>query len=158
MNEHDPTSSPHSLPVLPNSGKVEQLRKEAAADPARSPKHVDSTLITRYLDAKKNPKQKAIEEKVIDALRTVYDPEIPLNIYDLGLIYAIDVHPETGKVDIRMTLTAPGCPVAGSIIMDVQSRVENIPEVPSADVELVWDPPWSQERMSEEARLELGLM
>lgn len=159
MSDQDPNHrAHHPLPVLPNSGKVEQLRKEAAPDPAQPPKHVDTTLITRYLDAKKNPKQKAIEEKVIDALRTVYDPEIPLNIYDLGLIYGIDIHPETGKVDIRMTLTAPGCPVAGSIIMDVQSRVENIPEVPSADVELVWDPPWSQDRMSEEARLELGLI
>jgi FeS assembly SUF system protein len=174
MSEQDPNHPPHqTLPVLPNSGKVEKLRKEAEAHAAASrpsepaapqsappapEKHVDTTLITRYLDAKKNPKQKAIEEKVIDALRTVYDPEIPLNIYDLGLIYGIDIHPETGKVDIRMTLTAPGCPVAGSIIMDVQSRVENIPEVPSADVELVWDPPWSQDRMSEEARLELGLM
>ena len=88
----------------------------------------------------------------------MYDPEIPLNIYDLGLIYRIDVNDETGAVVIRMTLTAPGCPVAGQIIADVQARVENIDEVPRADVELVWDPPWTREMMSEAAQLELGLM
>jgi len=166
--EHPPQHVP--LPVLPNSGKVEQLRKDAAAEHAASPpasapspapapaKHVDSTLVSRYLDAKKSPQQKAIEEKVIDAIKLVYDPEIPVNIYDLGLIYDIDVDPATNKVDIRMTLTAPGCPVAGQIIMDVQRRVENIDEVPSADVELVWDPPWDREMMSEAAKLELGLL
>lgn len=155
MNE--PDSKHHPLPVLGPPDKVDQLRQQQAASPNEPAKHVDSTLVTRYLDAKKSPMQKAIEEKVVDALRLVYDPEIPLNIYDLGLIYGIDVDAATGKVDIRMTLTAPGCPVAGDIVMEVQSRVENIPEVPSADVELVWDPPWGPDRMSEAARLELGI-
>ena len=157
--EHPAPPQHVTLPVLPNSGKVEQLRKEAAADQAAaSPKPVDSTLVSRYLDAKKTPQQKAIEEKVIDAIKLVYDPEIPVNIYDLGLIYGITVDPATNKVDIRMTLTAPGCPVAGELIMDVQRRVENIDEVPSADVELVWDPPWDREMMSEVAKLELGML
>ena len=151
----------HSLPVLPSSGKVEQLRAEASADAnaqAGASKHVDSTIVSRFVDAKKTPRQKAIEEKVIDAIRTVYDPEIPVNVYDLGLIYDIAVDDETRKVHVKMTLTAPGCPVAGSLPVEVEKRIENIPEVPSAVVELVWDPPWSRERMSEAAQLELGLM
>lgn len=146
-----------SLPVLPSSGKVDQPRQEAATNPA-PPKHVDSTLVSRFANPNKTARQKAIEEKVIDALRLVYDPEIPVNIYDLGLIYRIDVDDATGGVDIRMTLTAPGCPVAGQIIADVQRRVEAIEEVPRADVDLVWDPPWSREMMSEAAQLELGLL
>ena len=153
---------PKSLPVLPNSGKVEQLRAEAEAD-ARSQatppaKHVDTTLVSRFCDGDKTPKQKAIEEKVIDAIRMVYDPEIPVNIYDLGLIYAINVDDATGRVHVKMTLTAPGCPVAGSLPLEVERRIETIMEVPSATVELVWDPPWSREMMSEAAQLELGLM
>ena len=159
MAESDETK-PHDVPltVLPNSGKVDQLRQEAAADPAKGDAPQAGNLISRFIDQKKTPRQKAIEEKVIDALKLVYDPEIPVNIYDLGLIYRIDVDDATGGVDIRMTLTAPGCPVAGQIIADVQRRVEAIPEVPRGDVELVWDPPWSREMMSEAAQLELGLL
>ncbi len=152
MSESEPTPPPgHPLPVLPNSGKVEQLR----ADPPK--RHVDSTLVSRFLDPNRSPKQKQIEEKVISAIRTVYDPEIPVNVYDLGLIYAIDVDDE-GKVRVKMTLTAPGCPVAGSLPVEVEKRIEAIEEVKSAVVELVWDPPWSREMMSEAAMLELGLM
>ena len=152
---------PRPLPVLPSSGKVEQLRAEASGADAKAQatsKHVDSTIVSRFVDAKKTPKQKAIEEKVIDAIRTVYDPEIPVNVYDLGLIYEIAVDDETGKVHVKMTLTAPGCPVAGSLPLEVERRIETIDEVPSAVVELVWDPPWSREMMSEAAQLELGLM
>jgi FeS assembly SUF system protein len=100
--------------------------------------------------------QQAIEQKVIAALRSVYDPEIPVNIYELGLVYDIDIDAEN-RVHVRMTLTAPGCPVAGSLPGQVESRIETIPEVSSATVELVWDPPWTREMMSEVARLELGL-
>ena len=164
---NNPHPDPHPLPVLPSSGKVDQLREEAkahAATPPTSatipptPKHVDSTLISRFVDSKKTSKQKAIEEKVIAAIQTVYDPEIPVNIYDLGLIYAIDVEDATGKVHVKMTLTAPGCPVAGSLPLEVEQRIETIEEVPSAVVELVWDPPWTREMMSEAAQLELGMM
>ena len=156
---------PHSLPVLPNSGKVEQLRAEASSSSSSADakaqttsKHVDSTIVSRFVDAKKTPKQRAIEEKVIDAIRTVYDPEIPVNIYDLGLIYDIAVDDATGKVHVKMTLTAPACPVAGSLPGEVERRIETIEEVPSAVVEVVWDPPWCREMMSEAAQLELGLM
>ena len=155
-SEH-PASKP--LPVLPNSGKVDQLRAaEAAAPTTPSSKHCDSTLVSRFADATKTPKQKAIEEKIVTAIRTVYDPEIPVNIYDLGLIYAIEVDPQTSNVRVKMTLTAPGCPVAGELVMEVQRRVEAIEEVADATVDLVWDPPWSREMMSETARLELGLL
>ena len=99
----------------------------------------------------------ALQGAVVDAIRTVYDPEIPLNIYDLGLVYDVDVSPDFG-VHVRMTLTAPGCPVAGSLVQEVQDRVRQVPGVRHAKTELVWDPPWTRERMSFEARLELGLL
>lgn len=95
--------------------------------------------------------------KVVEALRGVYDPEIPVNIYDLGLIYRVDIS-EQGNVDIDMTLTAPGCPVAETFPGMVEQAVSVVEGVSSAHVELVWDPPWTMERMTEEARLDLGLM
>ena len=98
-----------------------------------------------------------LRERVEDALRQVYDPEIPVNIFELGLIYGIDVS-EEGAVQIRMTLTAPNCPAAGAMPGEVESRVAAVEGVTSAAVELVWDPPWDQTRMSEAARLELGLL
>jgi FeS assembly SUF system protein len=99
---------------------------------------------------------KSLEERVIDVLRTVYDPEIPINIYELGLVYQLDVSPE-GAVHIRMTLTSPACPVAGSLPGEVEARVKAVPGVTSTKVELVWDPPWDKSRLSEEAMLQLGL-
>lgn len=96
-------------------------------------------------------------ENVIAALRTIYDPEIPVNIYDLGLIYRLDVE-EDGKVSIRMTLTAPGCPVAASFPGTVESRLSEVPGVSDVRVELVWDPPWSKDRIPEEVKLQLGLL
>jgi FeS assembly SUF system protein len=101
--------------------------------------------------------QKQLEARIIAALQTIFDPEIPLNIYDLGLIYRLVLDP-TNAVRIEMTLTAPGCPVAGDIVAEVKRKVEAIPEVPRVDVELVWDPPWSRERLSEAARLDLGML
>jgi FeS assembly SUF system protein len=100
--------------------------------------------------------QTVTEDSVIEALRTVFDPEIPVNIFDLGLIYSFDIDPE-GGVDIRMTLTAPACPVADILPLQVRKAVLETAGASRADVELVWDPPWSVECMSEEARLQLGL-
>lgn len=98
-----------------------------------------------------------LDERILAALRSVYDPEIPVNIYDLGLIY--DVRPDAnGHVDIDMTLTAPACPVAGQMPGMVEAAVMRAEGVKSVNVELVWDPPWTQDRMSDEARLELGMM
>ena len=97
-----------------------------------------------------------LEERVIAALCSVYDPEIPVNIYELGLIYDLKIDP-AGVVSIRMTLTSPACPVAGALPGEVQAKVQSVPGVASAKVELVWEPPWEMNRMSEEARLQLGL-
>ncbi|WP_457674822.1 SUF system Fe-S cluster assembly protein [Thiolapillus sp.] len=98
-----------------------------------------------------------LRNRIVDALKQIHDPEIPVNIYDLGLIYDIDLDDE-GKAAIRMTLTAPACPVAGTLPGQVEQAAKAVEGVSDATVELVWDPPWSQERMSEEARLQLGLM
>ena len=92
-----------------------------------------------------------------DAWRSVHDPEIPVNIYDLGLVYTIIIGDE-GEVDIDMTLTAPGCPVAGEMPGWLADAVETVPGVKSANVQLVWDPPWGMDMLSDEARLELGFM
>jgi FeS assembly SUF system protein len=99
----------------------------------------------------------ALQERVIDALRTVRDPEIPVNLVDLGLIYDLVVTAD-GKVYVEMTLTTPACPVAGSLPGEVERAVRAVPGVSDVAVKLVWTPPWTQERMSEEARLELGLL
>jgi FeS assembly SUF system protein len=103
-----------------------------------------------------SPSDAPLEERIIAALRGVYDPEIPVNVYDLGLIYDLKLDP-SGLVSIRMTLTSPACPVAGSLPGEVQARVQAISGVTAVNVELVWDPPWSMSRMSDEARLQLGL-
>ena len=94
-------------------------------------------------------------EPVVEACRTVYDPEIPVNIYELGLVYTIDIDPENA-VKVVMTLTAPGCPVAGEMPGWVADAVEAIPGVKQVDVDLTWEPPWGMDMMSDEARLELG--
>ncbi len=97
-----------------------------------------------------------IRKLVIEKLKTVYDPEIPVDIYELGLVYGIDIDPE-GKVDVTMTLTSPGCPVAGSLPAEVELKVASIEGVSEVRIDLVWDPPWTPDRMSEAARLELNL-
>lgn len=97
-----------------------------------------------------------LKEAVIAALRDIYDPEIPVNIYDLGLIYGVDI--EEGHVTITMTLTTPHCPVAESMPGEVELRVMAVPGVATCEVKLVWDPPWNPAAMSDEARLELGML
>ena len=96
-----------------------------------------------------------IEEEIVDVLKTVYDPEIPVNIYDLGMIYKIDLH-DDGTLDMDMTFTSPSCPAADYIFEDVRTKVESVKGVKTANIELVFDPVWDQSRMSEEARVELG--
>lgn len=147
---------PHSivsLPVLPG-----------AALGATPPEALATTTTTSAAPAPASDRpapafleQKLLEGKVIEALREIYDPEIPVNIYELGLIYNITVNPDQ-TVHVRMTLTAPACPVAGSLPGEVEKKIEAIPEVKSADVELVWEPAWSRDRMSEAALLTLGML
>ena len=98
-----------------------------------------------------------IRDKIEDALRTVHDPEIPVNIMELGLVYEIKID-EDGKVKITMTLTAPACPVAGEIIMEVESKVRAIEGINDVHVHLTFDPPWTRDMMTEEAKLELGFL
>ena len=99
----------------------------------------------------------ALYESVVDALKEIFDPEIPVNIYDLGLIYGVDVSPEADVV-VTMTLTTPHCPVAESMPAEVELRVSSVPGVRDAEVNLVWDPAWDPAKMSDEARLELGML
>lgn len=153
-----------SLTVLPHSGKVDQLRAEAAKSaPAAGgakkerPIRPHVNRISASPAALKSERQLEIEREVIRACRKVFDPEIPVNIYDLGLIYDIDVDPED-QVHVRMTLTAPGCPVAGTLPPQVEQQIEAIPQVKSATVELVWEPQWTKDMMSDAAQLQLGLM
>ena len=181
-----PKSERTHLPVLPHSGKVDQLRREAAmsgqtpveasgdraaeaappvtsapstptAPPVVPSRGGHTNRITAVPAERKTIEYKLLEGKIIAALKTVYDPEIPVDIYELGLIYDIEIDDEK-SVTVRMTLTAPGCPVAGSLPGDVERRIEAIPEVKSATVELVWEPTWSRDMMSEEALLSLGMM
>jgi FeS assembly SUF system protein len=109
-------------------------------------------------EAERLPPKSELESDIVFVLRTIYDPEIPVNIYDLGLIYGLDVDPASGKVHIRMTLTAPGCPVAQSFPEAVADSVRQVPGVEDVELEMVWEPPWSKAMMSEAARLELGLL
>lgn len=99
----------------------------------------------------------SLRELAIAAISTVYDPEIPVNIYELGLVYGVDVSPE-GNVRVAMTLTSPACPVAEWLPLEVEARVRDVEGVNDVELELVWDPPWNPDMMSEAARLELGFM
>lgn len=109
----------------------------------------EATLVTAEAPAD-------LESRIVAALRTVYDPEIPVDIYELGLVYDIAVDPETQRAKIKMTLTSPACPVAGSLPGEVEQKVTAVAGVAGAEVELVWDPAWNPSMMSEAARLELG--
>jgi FeS assembly SUF system protein len=99
----------------------------------------------------------ALKAQVVEVIQTVFDPEIPVNIYELGLIYDVDVT-AAGTVHVKMTLTSPACPVAGSLPIDVEAKIKKIDGVTDVKVEIVWDPPWTPERMSEAAKLQLNMM
>ncbi len=152
--------------------KIEIEEVESVAAPARA-RVEDAESATEKLERKrdylegflaKQPEPPAaggpggaLYESVIEALKDIYDPEIPVNIYDLGLIYGVDVT-EDGDVAVSMTLTTPHCPVAESMPGEVELRVGAVPGVRDAEVDLVWDPPWDPSKMSDEARLELGML
>ena len=152
------------LSVLPHSGKVEQLRQEVAmSNQSSNPQDRVAEATQPTAEATEAPasgeksiEHKLLEGKVIAALSSVYDPEIPVNIYELGLIYKIEIDAER-NVNIRMTLTAPACPVAGTLPGEVEKKVEEIDEVKKATVELVWEPAWSRDMMSESALLQWGM-
>jgi FeS assembly SUF system protein len=153
-----------SLTVLPSGGKIEQLRRESVNAPSPSSSssthNLDPSVLTSApaLLKESNPAMriKLLHGKIIEAISRVYDPEIPVNVYELGLIYGIDIA-DDNSVTVRMTLTAPGCPVAGSLPKEVEKQVESIDEVKEAEVVLVWEPAWDKSRMSEAALLQLNL-
>ena len=126
---------------MDESGKVGSESRTAAEAPAPATAAEDGSL----------------RDQVIEALTTIFDPEIPVNIYELGLVYDVEAGAD-GDVTITMTLTTPNCPVAGSMPGEVETRVGSLPGVRHVDVNLVWDPPWTPEKMSEAARLELGML
>lgn len=132
--------------------KIEELRRSMPTSVTPN-----ESIISRALDTSMNEDQRIVRERVIETLQTIYDPEIPVNLYDMGLIYDIAVDPDF-NVKVQMTLTAPGCPVAGTLPGQVERRIAETPGVESAKVELVWSPPWDKSRMSEAALLELGLL
>lgn len=185
--DENPTAAPTtpsapklSLNVLPHSGKVDELRRAvraaglpagpqgnvmmsdnppvpAAASTEPSSLEKSAALSGSSEQPGQAMQKKLLEAKIIGVLRKIYDPEIPLDIYELGLIYDIEIR-DDNSVKVQMTLTAPACPVAGSLPGQVEQQIESIPEVKSADVVLVWDPPWSRDRMSEAALLQLGML
>ncbi len=116
-------------------------------------KKVDQMIPNPNIDIDKD----VMEQEIIGALKTVYDPEIPVDVWELGLIYGISID-DAGNVDIDMTLTAPGCPVAGSLPIEVRTKAESVPNVRSANVNLVWQPAWDKDMMSMEAKFKLGFM
>ena len=129
------------------------MSDETTAAPSAAPATVEP--VTESLSTTEHGDGTSIQDKVVEALTSVFDPEIPVNIYELGLIYDVDVA-QDGEVIVTMTLTAPNCPVAGSLPGEVQDKIAAIPGVSKAKVNLVWEPAWTPERMSEAAKLELG--
>ena len=142
----------------PPRARVDDAVEESASDKLERKKdYLEGFLAQQPASASPGEPGGDLYERVIDALKEIYDPEIPVNIYDLGLIYGVDVTDE-GDVAITMTLTTPHCPVAESMPGEVELRASAVPGVRDAEVNLVWDPPWGPNLMSDEARLELGML
>ncbi|MGH9477165.1 MAG: DUF59 domain-containing protein [Terriglobales bacterium] len=144
--------------------KEAQRQRQTAAElrqewERRQPKSVAVAEPPNSADAADNddtPEIAVLREYIIDSIKSCYDPEIPINIYDLGLIYRIDIAPE-GHVHVVMTLTAPGCPAAGILPGEVEGKVRSVPGVTDVTLDLTWEPPWDQNKMSPAARLQLGI-
>ncbi len=126
--------------ATPSAGSAQASGSPAPAAPASTA--IDATML---------------EAKVVEVIRTCYDPEIPVNVYELGLIYEVNVKP-SGDVYVKMTLTSPMCPVAGTLPPEIEAKVASVTGVKSAQVDVVWEPPWSPEKMSEAAKLQLGML
>lgn len=144
---------PPGGPYIPHSELMESgmdASSEAPADVATGSDEGESLIAPSSIE---HP----LFDEVVEACRSVFDPEIPVNIYDLGLIYSIRIDEET-NISVDMTLTAPGCPVAGEMPGWLADAIEPLPGVKSVQVQLVWEPPWGLDKLSDEARLELGLM
>jgi FeS assembly SUF system protein len=136
---------------------VDERPETAGEKLARKRDYLEGFLSQKPTDTDASEPGGATYDAVIDALKDIYDPEIPVNIYDLGLIYGVEVS-EGSHVVITMTLTTPHCPVAESMPGEIEMRVGSVPGVGTVDVNLVWDPPWDPQKMSDEAKLELGML
>jgi len=145
----------------PRRARVEEAPEPIGESPAqmleRKRDYLEGFLAEKPAAAAPGEPGGDIYEGVVAALKEIFDPEIPVNIYDLGLIYGVDVSPE-GSVMVTMTLTTPHCPVAESMPAEVELRVEAVPGVRDAEVNLVWDPAWDPQKMSDDAKLELGML
>ncbi|WP_260926276.1 SUF system Fe-S cluster assembly protein [Novosphingobium sp. 9] len=141
----------------PPRARVDDAPVPAASEEPRRRDYLDGFLAETPQTANPGEPGGATYDGVIEALKQIYDPEIPVNIYDLGLIYGVDITDE-GSVAVTMTLTTPHCPVAESMPGEVELRVAAVPGVRDAEVNLIWDPPWDMAKMSDEAKLELGML
>jgi FeS assembly SUF system protein len=141
----------------PRKARVDEVVEAPAAPEPRRRDYLEGFLAQKPQAASPGEPGGEIYDGVIEALKEIFDPEIPVNIYDLGLIYGVDVTGE-GHVAVTMTLTTPHCPVAESMPAEVELRVGAVPGVGTAEVNLVWDPPWDPQKMSDEAKLELGML
>ena len=142
----------------PPKARVADAEAAAVADTfARKRDYLEGFLAQRPAEEPPVAGADDLYEAVIDALKDIYDPEIPVNIYDLGLIYDVEITPDH-HAKVKMTLTTPHCPVAESMPGEVELRIGAVPGIGDAEVELVWDPPWDPQKMSDEAKLELGML
>ena len=149
--------APKDEVVKPPRARVSDAIDEDEPAPTRKRDYLDGFLAAKPAEAPVGGAGSDLQQAVIDALKEIYDPEIPVNIYDLGLIYGVEVDDEADAV-VTMTLTTPHCPVAETMPGEVELRASSVPGIRDAEVNLVWDPPWSPDKMSDEARLELGML
>jgi FeS assembly SUF system protein len=160
MSDEKPTFTVEEINEAPTPprARVDDAPAESAAEKLdRKRDYLEGFLAEKPQDTAPGEPGGAIYDGVIDALKEIFDPEIPVNIYDLGLIYGVEVSPEAA-VAVTMTLTTPHCPVAESMPGEVELRVASVPGVRECEVNLVWDPPWDMAKMSDEAKLELGML
>jgi FeS assembly SUF system protein len=157
MNKPNDDSEFAIAPAKPPRARVADAVDPDAPEPRRERDYLEGFLAAKPAAAPAGGAGGDLQAAVVEALREIYDPEIPVNIYDLGLIYGVEVDDEADAT-ITMTLTTPHCPVAETMPGEVELRASSVPGIRDAEVVLVWDPPWSPAKMSDEARLELGML
>ena len=150
-----PPATPEPWPATPSPAKPPRRPSAEPTEPTTDPRDVPLAPTAVPVD---QSAELPLRDRIVAAISTVYDPEIPVNIWELGLIYVLEVDDETGTVKIDMTLTSPACPVAGTLPGDVEAKVREVEGVTDVAMQLVWEPTWDKERLSEAAKLQLGLM